>query len=175
MKSGDKDDIFITRMLEETYRFMPERESGKLSTDLLAYYIKQDGLNMIETKFDAGQTFENMGLDYLNWEFCEKNSCFRFKYNETLIDIPANWSFFNKLFVAWQTGREEFFMLSSKGEYAHFWEVFNLLTPYNSDLIFWVSDQKIFLVLMPDEKKALLPELQKKLGLTNEGPIKQAA
>ncbi len=175
MKHGEKDDIFINRMLEETLRFLPERESGKMSTDLLAYYIKQDALTNFSPKLDAVSVFEELSLEYVRWEFLEKTSCFRFTIGSTVLDIPANWSFFNKIFVSYQTGREDFYFMTKKSEESHFVKVVNLLTPYFCDLAFWVSDQKIFMVMIPEEKKAILPELQKKLGLENLSPIKKAA
>ena len=175
MKNGEKDDIFINRMLEETLRFLPERESGKLSTDLLAYYIKQDALTNFSPKPDASTVFEDLSLEFVRFEFNEKSSCFRFTIGATVLDIPANWSFFNKLFVCYQTGREDFFVMNKKDDESHFVETVNLLTPYFCDLAFWVSDQQIFMVMIPDEKKALLPELEKKLGLNILGPIKKAA
>jgi len=175
MSNHKRDDIFITRMLEETYRFVPERESGKLSTDLLTYYNHQDNLSHADSGLDATSVFNELDLEFVKWEFCESNSCFRFKYNETLLDIPVNWAFCHKIFVAWQSSREIFFSINSQSEDAHFWEVFNLLTPYNSDLVFWVCDQKIYLVLIPEDKQAVLPLLQKKLGLQEEGPMSKAA
>lgn len=175
MKTGEKDDIFINRMLEETLRFLPERESGKMSTDLLAYYIKQDALTNFSPKLEASSIFEEFALEYVRWEFNEKNSCFRFTIGSTVLDVPANWSFLNKLFVCYQTGREDFFVMTKKGEESHFVEVINLLTPYFCDLAFWVTDQKIYMVMIPEKKKALLPELEKKLGLEIPSPIKKAA
>lgn len=82
--------------MEETYRELPAKDSGKPSSQLLDYFneksiLKNEGRNL-EDIFCSSST------KYFKIFFSEKTKCFKVK--DLNIDFPSNWSVFKALHMA---------------------------------------------------------------------------
>ncbi len=90
-----RNDDFISRLVEETYNYLGSEE-------LPAEFSRFEEKERIQ-RYPAD---DNHLFRFLNTQACDfthilhrqESGCFRMKLAGQLIDIPSNWSFFNKLY-----------------------------------------------------------------------------
>lgn len=94
MKIKNKEDLFINKLIEETYSFLPGHESCKDSSDLLLYFNSRE---KTANEKDLDNFFMSENIKYLHFKLDNKTSCYSASNGPGgKLDIPSNWSVFNK-------------------------------------------------------------------------------
>lgn len=142
------EDIFINKLMEETYKFVPESETCKNSNELLDYFNSKDKKNEDD---DLLRFFKDNSIDHYKCRYIEKIFCFRLELGELILDIPKNWIFFETMYSLFSSERGDIFRVCHDQDSGGFFKVVSSFSKYKSDIVFVVnSDKKIHMVFLPE-------------------------
>jgi hypothetical protein len=176
---NSSDDTFITKLMEETYQFIPDNDSCKNSVDLWNYFSKQNELTLEERKSQVSSFdlfCQKRKLTYCETQYISSLSCFRIKYQDRILDVPRNWSFFKQLYVGIKNGLDQLIHIDQSNDYDLFLQVFPQMTglPQDIELIAICSARKLYMIFDRLEDKILLQDLKNFFQL-EETPVLKAA
>ncbi len=131
-----KEDVFIQKLLEETYEFLPENETAKDPSDLLSYFnvcnanqASLISLEKLKSTLSAGYMHSYFELGYNS-----SLKCFRLKMGETVLDIPRNWGVFSNVYQSIQEGKNTIITINSKNDVDGLLEVLTPQTNSNQSI-----------------------------------------
>lgn len=163
MKHYYDSESFINKLLEETYRELPAKDSGKPSSQLLDYFNEKSILKTENRNLE--DIFCSSSTKYYKLKFIEKTKCFRIE--DLNLDFPSNWSLFKSLCVANQS---KLTMLISIDEFdsSMLYQILSKFSEYDSKLYFSVSSDGVYLSYARVEDLNFEKTLNKFFSLENK-------
>jgi hypothetical protein len=138
MAENKKDDILITKLLEETYSFVPQSDIARSATDLYRYFVSQaDHLqkeyNCHLREYVSGVSTQTVGIRWM-----KSTKCYRFELCDNVIDVPSNWG----PFMNFNIDVTPVMYLKNNDDEFLFNEIMSGLIGRSVESIFFVDSQK---------------------------------
>lgn len=178
MSKDRLDDNYISKMMEETYKFLPENDSAKDSKDLFVYFKKQYENEISDHSPESPKAeidfFAEREGDKYRLIYREGQQCFRLDLGYHILDIPRNWFLFERVFEEMHQGDEELLVLKRCQDHQFFLKVIPGVGS-KEELVFVKNDtNEIWMyVLSAHEVNKLLSHNKK--GASKETPYIKAA
>ena len=83
-------------MIEETYKFLPNRKNDRNSLNLLQNGSPKQ-VHVVDNSHHFEKELDRQNLKYCRMQFIEKIGCYRIIINEQIFDFPVNWSIFSEI------------------------------------------------------------------------------
>lgn len=91
MVDHKKEDILISKLLEETYSFVPKNDVSLSAKDLYKYFTTQAESLQKEYSCHLVEYVSQLSCEMVTLDWQEETKCYRFTLNGEVIDIPSNW------------------------------------------------------------------------------------
>ena len=166
------EDIFISKMLEETYQTIRDGETSKSAQDLWQYFSQRG--NQISQKSKIEQFCQQNIMTCYQVEYVDALACFRLHFPKP-IDIPRNWSFFKQFYIGLKNGLLQLLYVSSDNDFDGLLEVLGpVLGIADLNLVLVGSSEYTAIIPIPYARKDFVVQLKNFLGI-EETPILKAA
>ena len=179
MAALPKDDLFIHKLLEETYQFLPEDETAKSPAELFKYFQNHDNIDRYDSRDSILFSYLNKnGVPFAPLEYLKDSGCFRLNLQKTVYDIPSNWSIFAELK---QISGNELIIINEASDKDHLRKVFSQSLSKDVDLLILINQGRLYFSLISAESEEIVCWVSKYLGLKgpaaylSNDPIKTAA
>jgi hypothetical protein len=156
VKALKKEDLFINKILEETFLFIPENETTQNSNDLLTYFNKQSIKGDISNtkQFFEGQ-LKKSKVNFIPFNFLSDINCFRISIAGSIVDFPNNWSIFEELHEGYKKGENASIFVSIENDIENLLEIFRPFSSYDCNLVFLNFKGSLYLVFLPENDQKL--------------------
>ncbi|MBT3584966.1 MAG: hypothetical protein HN509_08670 [Halobacteriovoraceae bacterium] len=152
--SKNGEDLFINKLLEETYSFMPENDACKDSKDLLLYFNNKANNSVgEETVTDDLQMATEVNLEFIPDLFC-----FRLSHQSKDIDFPSNWSLFEELRNSLESGKRFFCRVDRDDNRDQLHDILSEVVSYPCHAIFYVNEGKAGISMCPSDGRKISEE-----------------
>lgn len=156
MKALKKEDLFINKILEETFMFMPENEAAHDPGDLRSYFNKQSIKGDVSNtkRFFEGQLNKSK-VNFIPFNFLQEINCFRISIAGSIVDFPSNWSIFQDLFEGYKKNENISIFVSIENDVESLLEIFRPFSSYDCNLVFLNFKGSLYLVFLPENDQKL--------------------
>lgn len=148
MKLVHDEDKFINRMLEETY-------------EVLGSPMRGDVAHPIESFFRQER------IRYFHCQYLPESSCFRIQIELTVLDIPSNWSVFQKIYTSFCDMTDFVHHITEDNDADKIRDVIRLLAVQENDLMFVHAQGGLFLAFVNKEHSHLVARTHDFIGSMN--------
>lgn len=161
------DDLFISRLVEETYEFVPDEETSKSPTDLYKYFQTHEE---VSTGLDPR---DNLLFSYFNaHDICfsplkleSHIRCYRAEIGETTFEFPTNWGTFRTL--ADLKGNSCLYLSKDKDTEV-LGELFSEVIGYPAEVAFILHDDRLYISFIREGNAQDLSWICRYLGLEDD-------
>jgi len=172
MKSKPSDDLFIGKLLEETYQHVPKEESSKSPSDLFDYFKNHTSQAKISSRDYLLQSyFQSHGLVLAPLSYRNTSQCYRMKLDNLIFDFPSNWGIFKNLKYL---NTRDFIIVSRKEDSTSLAAVLSEVVAYPADVVVITDSGEKFLALTRESSEEDREWLSNFFGLT-DSDLKKAA
>ena len=135
MKRSNFEDVFINKMIEETYEFLPEHFNSKQNI------ISRNDACEVENYFIRNE------IQFCRIRFIHKIKCYRMVIKEQTIDLPANWSIFERMRKIHEANSSTYFRINSTEHSDHLFNIVSSLVGNHAELFLITHFGKCWMTL----------------------------
>ena len=140
MDHNKKEDRLITKLLEETYSFVPKSDIARSANDLYRYFVSQADSLQKEYNCHLLEYISGLSAQTVNISWQNATKCYRFELNGQVIDVPSNWGPFENFDV----DSSQVLYLKNEEDWYLFNEVMSGVIGRNVESIFFLDSNQDF-------------------------------
>jgi hypothetical protein len=158
------DDLFINKLIEETYSFSPDQDISKNPEDLSDYFEELSAQSNIQVHKEKIEE-KIAGIIACPLLYSSETKLYRLNIKSNIIDIPSNWSKFSELRRSTLVGENSYFTFGNSN--TEFIEVLKILIPSIEGLCILNFNKTPFILFIEDIESFSSESLNELLNLSS--------